>query len=170
MSVPPRAFALALTLAACASAPASRLRTERVPAEPRADAGVEDSGLAAREVAWLVAHLADDPDPASPRETEAVRRLSARGAEGLRAAVEVFRVGDARRLPFARRVFERHLRRVCGRDEERITRALRVFQGLDASPDGGLGARWIERSGGWSHAAMRVALAWIDGGAGCEAR
>lgn len=170
MSASPRAFALCLTLAACASAPASGLRSEHAEPPARADAGVEDSGLAAREIAWLVAHLADDPDPASPRETEAVRRLSARGVEGLRAAAEVFRVGDARRLPFARRVFERHLRRVCGRDEERITRALRSFQGVEPSPDGGLGARWIERSGGWSHASMQVALAWIDGGADCDAR
>lgn len=170
MSRSARTIALGLTLASCASAPASGLRAEHPEPPARADGGVEDSGLAAREIAWLVAHLADDPDPASPRETDAVRRLSARGTDGLRATVEVFRVGDARRIPFARRVFERHLRRVCGRDEERITRALRVFQGVDASPDGGLGARWIERSGGWSHAAMQVALAWIDGGAGCDAR
>lgn len=158
-----------LALAGCSSATSIGARAERAsPIHDAPDGGAQDSGLARGEIAWLVAHLADDPDPASPRETDAVRRLAQMGPEGLRAAVEVFRVGDARRIPFARRVFERFLRAPCGRDEERITRSLRALQGLDARPDGGLGARWSERSDAWSHEAMTRATGWIDAGARCQ--
>ena len=130
------------------------------------DAGVEeDSGLVARELAWLVAHLADEPDPANPRETEAVRRLASRGAPALRGVVEVFRVGDARRLPFARRTFERYLRRVCDHNEARVTRTLAEAQGR--AWDGGATTRWPEGDAPWSQSAMERMYGWIDGGARC---
>jgi hypothetical protein len=133
---------------------------------PPGDAEVEeDSGIAGRELAWLVAHLADEPDPANPRETEAVRRLAARGAPALRGVVEVFRVGDARRAPFARRTFERYLRRVCEHNDARVTRTLAEAQGR--SWDGGATARWPEGDAPWSQTAMERMYGWIDGGARC---
>lgn len=134
-----------------------------------ADAAVPvDAALAARETAWLVAHLADDPDPANPRESDAVRRLSALGENGLRAAVEVFRVGDERRVPFARRVFERVIERRCRHAPTRVLRTLRAMQGEGTSDDGGESPRWLERSRGrWSNEAVERARAWIDAGARC---
>lgn len=155
------AGALAVACAATMRAPA-----ETAVAPTTGDAGAdEDSGLASRELAWLVAHLADEPDPANPRETEAVRRLASRGAPALRGVVEVFRVGDARRAPFARRTFERYLRRVCAFNETRVTRTLAEAQGR--AWDGGATTRWPEGEAPWSQSAMERMYGWIDGGARC---
>ena len=112
-----------------------------------------------------MAHLADEPDPANPRETEAVRRLASRGAPALRGVVEVFRVGDTRRAPFARRTFERYLRRVCAFNETRVTRTLAEAQGR--AWDGGATTRWPEGDAPWSQSAMERMYGWIDGGARC---
>ncbi|MFO0629869.1 MAG: hypothetical protein U0325_30145 [Polyangiales bacterium] len=161
-----RALILAGALAVACAATIRSTPDEAPPNAPTGDGGVaEDSGLAARELAWLVAHLADDPDPANPRETEAVRRLAARGAPALRGVVEVFRVGDARRAPFARRTFERYLRRVCDHNDARVTRTLAEAQGR--AWDGGATTRWPEGDAPWSQSAMERMYGWIDGGARC---
>lgn len=162
-----RAAAIALALLGCASGPADGQRPAYAPTADPGDAAVEDAGLSAREIAWLVAHLGDDPDVTHARENESVRRLSSMGAEALRATAEVFRVGDARRIPFARRVFERVVSRRCRQDPARITRTLRALQGVATAPDAGEVPRWIDRSGGWSTEAMEGARAWIDGGMRC---
>lgn len=159
------ALPLALLLG-CASGPADGQRPSYAPA-PVADAGVEDAGLALRELAWLVAHLADDPDPSNARESEAVRRLAGMGPEALRATAEVFRVGDARRIPFARRVFERAVARRCRQDPARVTRTLRAMQGAATEPDAGEAPRWVDREGQWTTEQMARLRAWIDAGARC---
>jgi len=163
-----RRVALLLALAGCASSAADGPRTAWAPGpQDRGDAAVDDAGITAREIAWLVAHLGDDADTSNTRENESVRRLSAMGDEALRATAEVFRVGDARRMPFARRVFERALARRCRRDEARVTRTLRALQGLDASPDAGEVERWVRRGDRWSTEGMARVRAWIDAGATC---
>lgn len=164
-----RALLVAALALGCASRNASA--PAYVP-EPPGDASVaatdDAAGIAAGETAWLVAHLADDPDPANPRESEAVRRLAAMGEAGLRAAVEVFRVGDARRAPFARRVFERVVERRCRHALGRTTRTLRAMQGAGTDPDAGEAPRWLDRSEGrWSNEAVERTRAWIDAGARC---
>lgn len=163
-----RGALLALALLGCASGPADGQRPAYAPAPEPGDAAVaEDAGIAARELAWLVAHLADDPDVTHARENESVRRLSAMGPEALRATAEVFRVHDERRIPFARRVFERALARRCRQDQARVTRTLRALQGVETGPDAGDVPRWVDRAGPWSNEVMEGVYAWVGAGARC---
>ena len=69
------------------------------------------------------------------------------------------------RAPFARRTFERYLRRVCAFNETRVTRTLAEAQGR--AWDGGATTRWPEGDAPWSQAAMERMYGWIDGGARC---
>lgn len=127
---------------------------------PSVDGGPEvDAGLARRsnpEVAWLVAHLADDPIPTRPTESVAGRRLISFGAEAVVPVVEVFRVADLRRVPFARRVIASVVLRQCGGD---AARAHQRIASWSAPYDGGtglesLGTRWpaetVERLRAWA--------------------
>ena len=147
--------------------------------ERRADAGAvlgtvavaSDAGIESAETAWLVTHLADDPDPARGGESDAARRLARRGAEGVRAVVEVFRVGDPRRTPFARRVIETVALQRCHHDR---LRAARLVAGLQSGPDAGAvaadaGFLW---SGGddtrWPAEALGRVFRWVDAAMPCE--
>jgi hypothetical protein len=131
------------------------------------DASLE-SRVADAETAWLVAHLADAPDPTRTGESDAVRRLAARGAPGALAVAEVFRVGDPRRLPYARRVVERVLERHCQRDRGRTARVVAWLCRGDPFPtiDPDAGVVW-HGDGRWSNASVDRLRAWALAGAPC---
>lgn len=163
----PRAWALAGVFSVgCASAQVGVDRYSE--ARGGGDAStVSEASVASSETAWLTAHLADDPDPAHPGESDAVRRLAQQGGVGVRAAAEVFRVGDARRAPFARRVLERVARRQCRRDTAATARQLRALvYGEGVVLDGG--APWPADDARWPVDAVERVRAWGDRGAPCE--
>lgn len=173
----PRWVALTVALTACAS---SRGRSVTVlDPGPRAevtedpDASV-DVDLAARmrerERAWLVAHLADEPDPARVGESDAVRRLAAEGGDGVTTVAEVFRVGDEERLPFARRVVERVALSRCRRDRARAGRVLAVLQRGAGSSEARSVSNlvWFEGPARWPAEAVERMRAWGRAGAPCD--
>ena len=122
------------------------------------------------EVAWLVAHMADEPDPARHGDSDAVRRLAAYGPEGVRAAVEVFRVGDARRVPFARRVLERAALRSCRSDQGRAGARVRwMVTGSLEAPIADAGIAWSDLLVRWPEARIQRVQAWADAGLPCAA-
>jgi len=168
----------ALALAALACSAASRVaEPPQVPtatSDAGDDAGSLDASVAARvadaETAWLVAHLADTPDVAHLGESDAVRRLAQRGAPGALAVAEVFRVGDERRLPFARRVVERVAARRCLHDRARTARVVAWLCHGGAPPalDADAGVQWSGGDGRWSNAAVDRLRAWASDGASCD--
>jgi len=135
------------------------------------DAAVEDTGRLVRsspEVAWLVAHLADDPNPARLGDSDAMRRLVARGAEGVSAAVEVFRVGDATRVPYARRVLEGVALRHCRGDHGRAAARVRwIISGAltPSGPDAGIA--WSDLLVRWPAERIARVQQWAAAGAPC---
>ncbi len=178
---------MALALAGCgASRHVPTVYSLPTPTEPSVDAGYTDSGVlmdlgppAVRadagvrsgEIAWLVTHIADDPEPARGGESDEVRRLAAIGADGIHATAEVFRVGDPRRVPFARRVIERVATAQCHRN---LTLAGITIVHLQSGPDAGApppdaGIIW---SGGddtrWPDEAIARLHHWADTGLPCE--
>jgi hypothetical protein len=72
-----------------------------------------DAGFASAEIAWLVTHIDDNADRAGPAGPPNIRALASYQAEGVRAVIPLFRVGDARRVPHARRVIELLAQRAC---------------------------------------------------------
>lgn len=133
------------------------------------DASVE-ARVASAETAWLVAHLADEPERANPRDSDAVRRLVALGGRGVVAVAEVFRVGDARRMPFARRVVERVATRRCLRDVERAAWVIaRVERAEGPGALGDAGIVWQARDDRWPTEAVERLRAWGRDGAPCDA-
>lgn len=73
----------------------------------------EDAGPRSAEIAWLVSHLDEGVESAGPVGAPNVRALAGYGAEGVRAVIPLFRSGDARRVPHARKVIEMVARRAC---------------------------------------------------------
>jgi hypothetical protein len=120
------------------------------------------------EVAWLTAHLADTPDPSHVGESDAVRRLATMGSEGILAVAEVFRVGDARRVPFARRVLERVALRRCHYDAARAALTIRRIEYADpqATVAADAGIAWRERDQ-WPEAHVETLRQWALSGAAC---
>ncbi len=152
-------LAAATGCASAARAPASPASWSVGPGDADAAVIAVDATAAVYdgELRWLSSHLADDPDPTHPGDSPAVRRLAAYGAAGVRVVVEVFRVGDDHRGPFARGVVERVLRAHCRRDEGRIGRTRRWLFAPDADASTALwplGYRWpldrVERIRGWA--------------------
>ena len=138
-------------------------------AEGYADASVE-ARVAGAETAWLVAHLADEPERANPRDSDAVRRLVALGGPGVAAVAEVFRVGDARRAPFARRVVERVATRRCLRDAERAAWVIaRVERAAAPVSLGDAGIVWQGRDDRWPPEAVERLRQWGRDGVPCDA-
>ncbi len=72
-----------------------------------------DAGTRAAELAWLVTRIDEGADSAGPAGPPNVRALVGYGPDGARALVPLFRAGDARRVPFARKVIEGLARRAC---------------------------------------------------------
>lgn len=146
---------------------------EGLDAAVASDAVAAEVGRPARsspEVAWLVAHLADDPNPARLGDSDAVRRLVAHGSEGVSAAVEVFRVGDTRRVPFARRVIEGVALRSCRGDHGRAAARVRwIITGtLDPSPPDA-GIAWSDLLLRWPAERISRVQGWAAGGVPCGA-
>lgn len=137
-----------------------------MPGDPL-DASVEERRVAASELSWLVAHLADDPSPAHTGESDNVMRLSARGAEGARAAAEVFRVGDANRAPFARRVIERVAARQCRRDRGAALELVVWIQRPEQHADRDAGFAWLGDDPHWPAERLARLIDWADRGAPC---
>lgn len=168
-------LAAAVLVAACAGATNLASRDTAVrPDEGDGGDGFHDASVEARvasaETAWLVAHVADEPERANPRDSDAVRRLVALGAPGVVAVAEVFRVGDARRLPFARRVVERVATRRCLRDAARAAWVIaRVEHGTAPEALGDAGIVWQGRDDRWSQEAVERLRAWGRDGAPCDA-
>lgn len=173
--------ALALALAALACSAASRVAvapvavTESHGADGGAAAAVfRDASVEARvadaETAWLLAHLADEPDPTHVGESDAVRRLAARGAPGALAVAEVFRVGDERRLPYARRVVERVAGRRCLHDRARTARVVAwlCVGGAPPALDPDAGVAWTGGDGRWPNDSVDRLRAWATAGAPCD--
>lgn len=151
----------------CAS---SQRGTERY-SEARGDgdaAVVTPAAMASSETAWLTAHLADDPDATHPGESDAVRRLAQGGGAGVRAVAEVFRVGDARRSPFARRVLERVASRQCHRDRAAVARQMRALVYGEPTRDPDAGSAWPADDARWSVDAVDRVRSWGERGAPCE--
>jgi len=165
-------------MAALACSAAARVAEPPLMAGATSDAGevdgLRDASVAARvadaETAWLVAHLADAPDTAHYGESDAVRRLAQRGAPGALAVAEVFRVGDERRLPFARRVVERVAGRRCLHDRARTARVVAWLCTGGAPPalDADAGVQWSGGDGRWSNAAVDRLRLWASDGASCD--
>lgn len=129
-----------------------------------------DARLARAETAWLASHLADPADRANPRENDAVRRLSQLGGEGVVTVAEVFRVRDARRLPFARRVVERVALRRCLYDHERAAWVIsRIERGANPAALGDAGIAWQMSDDAWTGEAVERLRAWGRDGAPCDA-
>jgi hypothetical protein len=166
----------ALALAALACSAATRVADPpQAPLTAGADAGESnDASVAARvadaETAWLVAHLADEPDPTHLGESDAVRRLAQRGAPGALAVAEVFRVGDGQRIPFARRVVERVAGRRCQHDRARTARVVAWLHrgGEPPALDPDAGVTWSGGDLRWSNAAVDRLRAWATEGASCD--
>jgi hypothetical protein len=128
-----------------------------------------DAGVASAEVAWLVAHLAEEPDRANPRESDAVRRLARAGPAGVHAVAEVLRAGDALRAPFARRVLERVALERCRRDLSRAAARLARLQRPDAGVASDAGFVWWSADDArWASEAVERIHAWASAGLPCE--
>ncbi len=170
-----RAFLAAGVLAAVACSAASAPVVTSSPHEDARDGSVafHDASVGDRvargELAWTVAHLADDPHTANPRETDAVLRLVRLGPEGVLAAAEVLRVGDARRRPFAERVVERVALRRCSLDASRAAAVIAsIERGSPVSPVADAGVRWTLPEGPWPAARIEGLRAWALAGAPCD--
>jgi hypothetical protein len=143
---------------------------------PTADGGApasialrSDAGIASAELAWLVAHLADEPDRSHQGDSDAVRRLVRAGPPGVHAVAEVLRAGDARRAPFARRVLERVALERCRRDLPRAATRLAELQRPDAgarAPDAGF-VWWGADDARWPSEAVDRVHAWAAAGLPC---
>lgn len=131
------------------------------------DASVEQQRVEASELAWLVAHLADDPSPTHLGESDNVVRLAARGAAGARAAAEVFRVGDARRAPFARRVIERVALRRCRPDRGDALELIVWIQRPEQHADRDAGFAWLGDDPHWPAERLARLIDWTERGAPC---
>jgi hypothetical protein len=146
---------------------------ERGDTHVEVSAGFRDASVETRvndgETAWLVAHLGDEPDRANPRDSDAVRRLAQRGADGVMAVAEVFRVGDTHRMPFAKRVIERVLARRCRGEPWRVGWMIsRIERGTTESVyDTDAGVVWREDTR-WGNEAVERLRAWARNGAVCE--
>jgi hypothetical protein len=132
-----------------------------------------DAGVASGELAWLIAHIGDDPDRVHSADSPNVRALAARGAEGVRAVAPLLRRGDAGRARFARRVLERVMARACGsRDRLRLQRlALWLELGRvpeDALNDAGIVVWTLPDEHAWAPEGLARLLAWADGELLCE--
>ncbi len=175
-----RRAALSLSLAVFACSAASRVAEPPVAATEShgADGGetavFRDASVEARvadaETAWLLAHLADEPDPTHVGESDAVRRLASRGAPGALAVAEVFRVGDERRLPYARRVVERVAGRRCLHDRARTARVVAWLcaGGVPPALDADAGVAWTGGEGRWPNDSVDRLRAWAMAGAPCD--
>jgi hypothetical protein len=136
-----------------------------------AGAPARDAGGVPAELSWLVAHIADTRDRLRADDSDNARQLAARGADGVRAVVSVFARGDALRLPFARRVVERNVIRVCGTEDRAAAQELIMWielgGGTPSAPEGPI--RW-SRTGDtpWSPAALGRLEDWIAGGMPCR--
>lgn len=133
------------------------------------DVSVE-ARVASAETAWLTAHLADGPDRANPRESDAVRRLSQLGPEGVLAVAEVFRVRDTRRMPFARRVVERVALRRCLRDRDRAAWVIAHIEREEGpAAVGDAGIIWETSDDAWTGPRVERLRAWAQRGVPCDA-
>lgn len=129
-----------------------------------------EARVASAETAWLTAHLADGPDRANPRDSDAVRRLAQMGPEGVLAVAEVFRVRDTRRMPFARRVIERVALRRCLRDHDRAAWVIASLERAERpAAVGDAGIVWQTSDDAWSGEAVERVRAWARGGTPCDA-
>ncbi len=129
-----------------------------------------EARVASAETAWLTAHLADGPDRANPRDSDAVRRLSQMGPEGVLAVAEVFRVRDTRRMPFARRVIERVAIRRCLRDHDRAAWVIASLERAERPATlGDAGIVWQISDDAWRGEAVERLRAWARQGAPCDA-
>lgn len=93
-----------------------RARVEPLALEWGTDGGPmvsADAGFESGEIAWLVTHIDDNADRAGPAGPPNIRALASYQAAGVRAVIPLFRVGDARRVPHARRVIELVAQRAC---------------------------------------------------------
>ncbi len=131
-----------------------------------------DAGAMGGELAWLVAHIGDTPDRLRSDDSDNVRQIAARGADGVRAVVNVFERVDSARIPFARRVVERNILRVCHRRDREDAQMLASWIELGdeapaAIPDGTM--HW-NRSGetAWPREAITRLGQWIDAGLPCR--
>ncbi len=141
------------------------------PSDPDASVDIDLSvRMRERERAWLVAHLADDPDTSRAGESDAVRRLAAEGGDGVAVVAEVFRVGDEERLPFARRVVERVALARCRRDRARAGRVVAALQRGPSSSEARSVSNvvWFDGPARWPLEAVERVRAWGRAGAPCE--
>ena len=176
-----RALAVALALVACSASSRIAANSRALEAAHTddidggaADASAQDVSLEARvasgEIAWLVAHLADNAERAHPGDSDAARRLAQMGPEGVRAVAEVFRVGDTARIPFARRVIERVVARRCQHDRARSAWVIRRLEtGTTGAVDADAGVSWARGEARWPGEAVERVRRWADEGVPCDA-
>ncbi len=155
--------------------------TERVltPERGDADAGApvlprDDGTASAGELAWLVMHVADTPDRLRADDSDNARQLATRGADGVLAVTQVFRRGDAARLPFARRVLERNVVRVCRSHDPDAAQQLSTWLELgelgesDRTPGAGA-VLWTRPADmAWPTDAVQRIEAWARAGLPCH--
>lgn len=170
----------ALAFAACSGASRLSSMDETPLPATLSDGGASDAALfhdvaiearvASAETAWLTAHLADSPDRANPRDSDAVRRLAQLGPDGVLAVAEVLRVRDTRRMPFARRVIERVAVRRCLRDHDRAAWVIASLERAERPATlGDAGIVWQVSDDAWSTDAVERVRAWARRGAPCDA-
>ncbi|MBL8684279.1 MAG: hypothetical protein JNK05_34210 [Myxococcales bacterium] len=132
-----------------------------------------DAGPRAAELAWLVTRIDENADTAGPAGPPNVRALASYGADGVRVLVSVFRSGDARRAPHARRVIELVAQRSCRVTADRMA-PRRLIAWIESGStslsqwDGGAWpwSRSLESS--WPGDAAERLRAWADRGAPCD--
>ncbi|MDP3278191.1 MAG: hypothetical protein Q8Q09_23595 [Deltaproteobacteria bacterium] len=138
-----------------------------------------DAGVQAAELSWLVMHIADDADRAGASGAPNVRALARYGADGLRAVVPLFRLGDARRVEQARHVVETLAQRACRStaDPDAPRRLVAWLDGgaavLRAPRPGPPDPRWPWQRGPewpWSTAAIARLEAWAASDLVCDPR
>lgn len=152
--------------------PASREGTNALGGNHSDVAVAADAGIDSAELAWLVAHIGNDPDRANSADGPNVRALAARGAAGVRAVVQIFRHADAGRVPFARRVFERVALESCRRAGREAALRLVLWLELGRLPEGVLSDAgfftWTRADDEmWPREAVARVMAWADAGLPC---
>jgi hypothetical protein len=134
-----------------------------------------DAGPRSAELAWLVTRIDENADTAGPAGAPNVRALASYGSDGVRALVAVFRAGDARRGPHARRAIELVAQRACRGTADRLA-PRRIVAWLEtgstslARQDAGDGAwPWARAAEArWPVEAVDRMRAWADQGIPCE--
>jgi hypothetical protein len=101
-------------------------------------------------------------------EDNGVERVFGDGPREFR--VVVFRVGDERRLPYARRVVERVAGRRCLHDRARTARVVAwlCVGGVPPALDPDAGVAWTGGDGRWPNDSVDRLRAWATAGAPCD--